>query len=418
MTKPLEPQVLPSLRCSMGDWQYFVTSMAMKDVAAWIKKTDQIHRSEQLREWIQRELTDRSNDIVQYLLTQEQRFFNAIIVGVYGGDPEWYPVEVGESPVLGPPSLDERSRSSIGLLQLSGKEKLFAIDGQHRVEAIKLALKEDDKLENEELCVIFVPHHTDRSGLERTRRLFSTLNRYATPVSKGEIVALDEDDAFAITTRRLVEEYSPLSGEFVHFGKTTPIPSSDKKSITSILALYDLVEILNLPRTGNMTAQRKGLTSRRPSSDRLTNIYRDYTAFWDVLQKYVPEIKRVSASSPDDELAGRYRTADGGHVLFRPAGQKAFVRAVRVMIDRHIEMGKAVRLLSKTQLQLEKAPWPNVLWNPHSKKMMVSNPLLHQNLFLHMINQAPQPRKYNLLDEFRKSVGNEGATLDKIKLVK
>ena len=418
MTKPLEPQVLPSLRCSMGDWQYFVTSMAMKDVAAWIKRTDQIHHSEQLRDWIQRELTDRSNDIVQYLLTQEQRFFNAIIVGVYGGDPEWYPVEVGESPVLGPPSLDERSRSSIGLLQLSGKEKLFAIDGQHRVEAIKLALKEDDKLENEELCVIFVPHHTDRPGLERTRRLFSTLNRYATPVSKGEIVALDEDDAFAITTRRLVEEYSPLSGEFVHFGKTMPIPSSDKKSITSILALYDLVEILNLPRTGNRAAQRKGLTSRRPSSDKLTNIYRDYTAFWDVLQKYVPEIKRVSASSPDDKLAGKYRTADGGHVLFRPAGQKAFVRAVRVMIDRHIEMEKAVRLLGKTQLQLEKAPWPNVLWNPHSKKMMVSNPLLHQNLFLHMINQAPQPKTYKLLDEFRKSVGDEGATLDKIKRVR
>ena len=418
MTKSLEPKVLPSLRCSMGDWQYFVASMTMKDVADWIKRTDQIHSSEQLREWIQRELTDRSNDIVQYLRTQEQRFFNAIIVGVYGGDPEWYPVEVGESPVLGPPSLDERSRLSIGLLQLSGKEKLFAIDGQHRVEAIKLALKEDDKLENEELCVIFVPHHTDQPGLERTRRLFSTLNRYAKPVSKGEIVALDEDDAFAITTRRLVEEYSPLSGEFVHFGKTTPIPSNNKKSITSILALYDLVEIFSLPGTGNKSSQRKELTSRRPSFYKLARIYRDYTAFWDALQKYIPEIKRVSASSPDDELAGRYRTANGGHVLFRPAGQKAFVRAVRVMIARKMKMEEAVRLLSKTQLQLEKAPWPNVLWNPHSKKMIVSNQLLHQNLFLHMINQDPQPGKYRLLDEFRKSVGDERATLDKIKRVR
>ena len=74
----------------------------------------------------------------------------------------------------------------------------------------------------------------------RTRRLFSTLNRQAKPVSKGEIVALDEDDAFAVVTRWLVERFRPLTGARVAFSKQTPIPKNNAVAITTILGLYDL----------------------------------------------------------------------------------------------------------------------------------------------------------------------------------
>ena len=64
---------------------------------------------------------------------------------------------------------------------------------------IKEALKENPELGDDELAVIFIAHHTDSAGKERSRRLFTTLNKNAKPVSKGEIIALDEDDAMAIT---------------------------------------------------------------------------------------------------------------------------------------------------------------------------------------------------------------------------
>ncbi|PMY01453.1 DndB, partial [Pseudomonas sp. MPR-R2A5] len=83
-------------------------------------------------------------------------------------------------------------RDTVGVLHLTGQESLFAVDGQHRVEGIKGALARSGKVSGHELTVILVAHRNTASGLQRTRRLFSTLNRYAKPVTPGEIVALDE----------------------------------------------------------------------------------------------------------------------------------------------------------------------------------------------------------------------------------
>src|ERR1019366_4366533 len=96
------------------------------------------------------------------------------------------------------------------IIAFDGSEKLFAVDGQHRVVGIQRAVAAKEALGDEEVCVIFVGHSNDRVGLQRTRRLFTTLNRYAKPVNKTEIIALDEDAAVAIVTRRLLESYRLL----------------------------------------------------------------------------------------------------------------------------------------------------------------------------------------------------------------
>ena len=114
------------------------------------------------------------------------------MVGIYGGTPDWFPVDVEEVGELQPLNLSERSRESLGILQLSGDEKLFAVDGQHRVEGIKIALENAPHLADEELTVLFVGHSQTPEGTSRTRRLFTTLNKYAKPVTPDEIIALDE----------------------------------------------------------------------------------------------------------------------------------------------------------------------------------------------------------------------------------
>ena len=79
--------------------------------------------------------------------------------------------------------------------------------------------------------------------MERTRRLFTTLNRYAKPVSKSEIVALDEDDIIAITTRELVENHQ-LFQEKISLSKTKAVSVNDNRSFTTIITLYDVLDIL------------------------------------------------------------------------------------------------------------------------------------------------------------------------------
>lgn len=171
----------PALRCKIGDWVYYITYMTFHDVKQWIKPTDMI----------QRELKPRASTIADYLIKQDERFFNSIVVGVYDGAPQWYPIEVQTSPVLGKPNLDENARQSIGVLQFEGNENLFAVDGQHRVQAIKEAIEQMPERETEELSVIFVAHQTTEEGQRRTRRLFTTLNKCAVKVSKGEAVSDD-----------------------------------------------------------------------------------------------------------------------------------------------------------------------------------------------------------------------------------
>src|SRR5207253_1326319 len=136
---------------------------------------------------------------------------------------------------------------ALGILTLEGTEKLFAIDGQHRVAGVEKAVEENAELGGEEVCVIFVAgviaekRSEDEQGFERTRRLFTTLNRYAKPVSKRDIIALDEDDVIAITTRELVEKL-PMFRNKISVKKTKSLSVSDRSSLTTIVAIYDSLD--------------------------------------------------------------------------------------------------------------------------------------------------------------------------------
>jgi len=406
----------------MGDRVYYVTYMKFVDVEQWIHRTDQIHKSKMLREMIQRELQPRSKIIANYLLQQSERFFSAIVVGVYGGEPQWYPINVDDSPVLGNPELDSDSRDSIGLLKLSGDEKLFAIDGQHRVEAIKEAISQDPELGLEELSVIFVAHEIDDEGRECTRRLFTTLNHWAKPVSKGEIVALDEDDAFAIVTRRLVEEFPLLKSEsreetrFVDFGKQAQLNQSDRKSLTSILTLYDLTYTIHVPIKMQPTSREKfkRLKLRRPSDTVLDEIYEQQTEYWTILKDNFPEYQELFNSNPQDEVAGKYRD-NAGHLMFRPIGQKAFAKVVRIMMDRSWVMKDAIASLASVPMALNEPPWKYVLWNPSTTRInsKVSSQL-PESIFLYYIGEMPRKKNYNLLHDYRRTLDDQKAELPSV----
>ena len=418
MTTNIEPKIFPALHCYMGDWEYFVTSLTFSDINQRIKRTDEVYKNKGLSDMLQRALGPRTTDIATYLVEQQERFFNAIVVGVYQGAPDWYPVDVLDSPVLDPPDLDERTARSLGLLRLSGEEQLFAIDGQHRVEGIKKAVSADAELGGEEIAVIFVAHKVNVDGIERTRRLFTTLNKTAVKVSNFEIVALDEDDAFAITTRRLVEDYDALSPvvdtetsrlALVHFGRTQ-IPANNNWSITTILTIFDVVLKLALPIKDSK--QRSLWRKKRPSEEILTAIYQNQVEFWEALRRNIPEMAEALGSDPRSHVAGKYRTQNGGHVLFRPAGLHAFSSAVRVLLDRGYALDQSVHALSNTVLELNADPWKSVLWDGNRKKMITKNKELAGNLFLHMVNQ--EPHHGSLLGNYRKALGDDTISLDQI----
>lgn len=416
----VEPRSFPAIRCHLGDWTYFSTVMTFGDLATRIQQADEIHSHQGLQEMIQRELGKRVNDIATYLETRPERFFNAIVVGVYDGSPDWLPIDIEDIDEIRPLNLAERARESVGILQLSGGEKLFAVDGQHRVEGIKIALGNVPQLEEEELTVLFVGHRQTPEGTARTRRLFTTLNKYAKPVTRSEIIALDEDDTFAIITRMLVNQYDGLSKtskegkrllELVKI-KGPQIPSTNQYCITTIQMLYKLVRILAVG-SGNKTRER-GLKRSSPSFDIVESMYTDHVAFWEGLRKHVEPMGIALGSNPSERLAGRYRSKLGGHVLFRPVGQEAFAQALRTLLDRAYPLDEGLSALAQIQLSLNEPPWRDVMWDPSQNTMNRTNVDLAASLMLFMIGQPPVSINFDLEEAYQAAAGDQSIPLDQM----
>ena len=414
------PISFPSIRCHLGDWAYYSTVLPFNEVASRIHRATEINSNQGLDDMIQRQLSPRAGDIAAYLRTQPERFFNAIVVGVYGGSPDWFPIDVEETAETQPVNLSARARESIGILQLSGDERLFAVDGQHRVEGIKQALQEDPSLEHEEMVVLFVAHRETPEGTVRTRRLFTTLNKYAKPVTTNEIIALDEDDAFAVVTRIIVNSYGGLNkttqvGEgklsLVKF-EGAQIPSSDPHSVTTIQTIYKLMDLLSVPR-GN-SKRRTELKQLRPSQEIIEAMYNDHEIFWEGLREHIPAMSESLGSEPADRMAERHRYPEGGHILFRPVGQQAFARALRILLDRDVHIQQGIKALASTQLMLDQAPWPHVMWNPSRKAMNRTNPQLAESLLLHMVHEDPANSSFQLEAEYQKVVGDPSSKLAEI----
>lgn len=392
----------PALRAKMGDRWFYVATMTFGEIAAAVQPVPELPADATLKMWIQRKLRpERTGEIAEYLATQKQRFFNALVLGIYGGEPEWQPVAVKENLRIKDHELDERQANSFGMIHLSGAENIFAIDGQHRVEGIRAAVALNKKLAREEQTVIFIAHHETEAGRERTRRLFATLNGYARPISEREIVAISEDNAFAKSTRRLVEEYTGLGVHFVSLAPATDIKPNEKSCITTIVGLYRLTQFVS---PSLLRRRMKKLKDGPSSQSEVDEIFEASSAYWDALKKHVPEIRKVCASNPKEELAANYRHADGGHLLFRPKGMEAFARASRILMDRGDTVDKAVAKLVKAPLDLTHPLWREVLWRPESKRMLW-NWRLAMNLFLWWADEPAEKSSYSVAAEYKRITG-------------
>lgn len=390
--------LFPALRCQMGERIYYSTFMTLRDVSELIRPTEELHNSKKLSQWIQRQLQEQHADaIAQYLRTNSERFFSAIVVGVYEGEPSWASLRIGEwssSRVTVNEELSTQLENSVGLLSLRGDEKLFAIDGQHRVAGIKRALESNPELGNDEVTAIFVGHSNDQ--IERTRRLFTVLNKKAKRIGESNRVSIDEDDGMAIIIRKFIDE-NPVAAfdcdRFVGFHPTAAIPSSDSQSITTIVALYQI--LLDLYPCGvidDSLPSKSDFRDSRPSDRCLDLIFRAYVLFWSILIEEVSEL--ASVLSEPSPAAGQYRNAGSNHLLFRPVGQRAFASAVALLIERGATLTDAVRRLLSANMRINDAEWHGIAWNPQEEKMLANKQLIETHL-LRQIGEIARTEKAN-----------------------
>jgi DNA sulfur modification protein DndB len=379
----------------MGDAIYYVTYFTFDDVNSWVKPTTEIHKSAKLSKWIQRQLIrGHADNIAKYLQEQKERFFSAIVVGIYGGEPKWAPFSVaapvGDIASAITDAERERMEASVGVLQLSGDEKIFAIDGQHRVAGIKASLENKaTELKDDEVVVLVVGHKKTAAGERRTRRLFTTLNKTARRVSDADRIALDEDDGFAVVTRRLVDEFDLLQGQMIAFAPTAALPTSDDKSLTTIINLNNQLRDMYFPAVTSLGIKKRDFGAARPTDEAMEEVYLLACDYWKALKQEVKEISEVLGQRGD---AGMYRQPDKNHLLLRPVGQRAFAGATGVLMERGASVKEAVKRLATVDMWIHKKMWHHVLWDPVQEQML-KTPANAETLLLRKLREKGRTAK-------------------------
>ncbi len=391
---------VPALRGVMGDWIYYTTLLSAREICDRIDTAHRIREAKELEDFLQRKLKEkvRVPAIARYILERESHFFNSIIVGVFDGLPKWIEFDLGKADRrLGTRKIDAM-KESMGLLVFSGHEKMFAIDGQHRVEGIKMALKQDQKrVKDEQYPVVFVAHLETATGKVRSRRLFCDINKNAVAVSEGDKVVIDEDDLSAIVARRVFAEYAPFRRDkeiALTEKKEQLTPEDGCERFTSILAVYTVCKCL--AKLHNKTL---GVAEIAPANvEALKSIV---TSFFDFVLQYEPSLNRYFHG----RTTLRAQRRDNRNLFFRPVGLEVLARVyTRLASNNRLEMFR--HGLQQLKFDNPGGIFDGILWNAGTIEPSSQARTAAVGLFLYLLNQLSPKREGDLQEALRKVTKN------------
>lgn len=355
--------LFPSLRGVFGSWVYYPVLFNPKQINDLVKSSHQIRESKCLDDYLQRELTSNVTKIVNYLNVEKDRFFNSIIIGVFDDVPDWYSLDLSSIDIIEPEdrvSLEE----SMGILSFNGDEKLFAIDGQHRVEAIKKRFLKD-KNYNDQISVIFVSHSDSSEGKKRTRKLFSDLNKTAQKVSPGELAIIDEQDIENIVARKVYGEYVRLDESVISLSKTAPIKVDEDVFFTNLLTLVKVSKIIS----------KFSFKKVKPSYtiDDIQEVYINVCGFFDIL---FDNINELEGSLGNNDLTSNLRQKTHQSYM-RPIGLEILAN-IYVTGKNKGELEKFKDGISGSNLSLNSIFFDNIIFI--NNKVVTKNKAFSQNL--------------------------------------
>ena len=373
---------LPCLRGVIGNWTYFSSVMKIKDVVKRIitvSESDELY-TKNINDILQREIsTKRVGQLKEYLNSNPEHFFSSIIVAIYQGNPIWSDFDIESQFRIDNNLLDTDDigfiENKIGILSLSGSETIFALDGQHRIKGIREAYKKNKSIGEEEVALIFVVHNHENK--QRTRRLFTVLNKYAQKPKEAELIILDEDDATAIITRMLVDNHEVLKlKNAVSDTNGANIPATDLHSFTTLVMVNRINKLI--------LSRYKIDYTKRPDEDRLNQYYQKCTDFWDYFFTQFPMIKQFIQGEECKFANGdsfNRNTETGGSLLLRPVGQRLFAQIYNAFdVDNRLDV--LTSKISSLDFNLNGDNCKYVTWN---NKMLPKSETLQKRVFFYIL---------------------------------
>lgn len=389
---------IPAIQGKIGTTIYYTTNLTFAQVEKLVcRMTDEIHSSSTLKTEMQRSLSKNYVKIKDYILAHDDHFFNSLVLAVYNGEPKWTEVKF---------EIEEDFFPNVGILSFNGDETIFPVDGQHRVEGIKAALKEKELLQDKTIPVMLIGHNATPQGMERSRRIFSTLNRYAKPVLLGDIIALDEDDAVAIITRDLLEDYPLFLNDRIKATNSKSIPAGDKRAFTSLMTLYschfELYKAFMFAANISDSKVKESLKVR-PNDETLLDIKNFIISFWNMFIDTFEELSSYIADVSEN-AAGEFRSREnGGNIIFRPVTLYPLIQnIVRIYKKNNVALDEIFNKYSQLNRCVSSDLWNKVIWNPNTNKMIVKNQTAVKLLLLYTYDPSilTPKEKNDLFDRY------------------
>lgn len=326
---------------------------------------------------------------------------------------------------------------TVGLLDITEKVSIFALDGQHRLMGVQglMQLIKTGKIQRynkqkkaighpitiedlqkqyqvepnhiqtlayEKIGIEFIPAvikgETREEARLRIRSIFVHVNLMAVSLSKGQLAVLNEDDGFSIVARKIAVQH-PLFKETkyrkprVNWDSATVANKSTV--LTTLQALKDMSERYLSARFPTWhTSDNKGLIPMRPEDDELEAGVAEFSKLFDYLSKLLSyERLEYGTETPKMRRFSHEKGGGEGNFLFRPVGQVALAQAMGILVyEKGFSLESLFAKLSRfdadggfSGMEYPQSIWYGVLYDPNRQRVLVAGRDLAAKLLVYLL---------------------------------
>ena len=416
---------------TMGENTYYITTMKANTLIKTVGYACEMENWPDMSvdEIMQREIKgDRVvSEIVPYIVNDPEWFFGSLIVDVYSGWEEVEFQDIREVCTTKLAAYKDALRDT-GFLTLPDNKSLIALDGQHRLAALSIAIrgkngipgsvKVSDAIKNDlvphpeignaDITVIFIKHENDA----KIRKIFNKVNRYAKQTSKGDNIITSEDDMIAIITRAMFSgsddaPLKPIDNQVLVNWKSNTIPLRSKM-LTTAAAIYTMTEVL---------LEQYDITPKtRYNEEKLelgTKLMKDfwYTSMTKI-DAFIEYKKYIVEGNPMEKIRKN-------NLLLKPVTQMALSQAVKIATNYGYSYIDMIDKINKINWDPSYYIWKNILVTTSStKKMITGSQALKDagNLIAYMIlgDKYDRDEKNKLLNLIREANDDDNVELPQI----
>jgi DNA sulfur modification protein DndB len=285
--------------------------------------------------------------------------------------------------------------NKFGILYLSGSEIMIPLDGQHRLAALDFAITGKDEKKNDikglkpnpevaaDTCTVILIRH----DLDKARKIFNKVNKYAKPTSKADNLITDDSNYIAVITREnIIGEILPT--RIVRSGSGNTLPATAPE-FTTLATVYEI----NLRIEEAYTAKKPDL-NKLPRPEDIKLAVQNLVDFW----KEFIEIQAYqhSLADPSEDGDDRRKEIRKSSVACKPIVQRVLAEVILELQignddTEKLTIKEIVSRINRLEWSPEHSLWQGILLNGDKVISGASPQRLAVRMISYLLGQSLEP---------------------------